>query len=150
MANDLLPLWKAVRSLSSNSTAAPQEMSALFTQIQETMTPEQIAAISAMHLTRADTAQIAQEMGLNFGGGGSGNFTPEQRATAQAAQQSGQGFPGGGFPGGGFPGGGQGGGFNSQQRQTPIAGQGGQSRTTQGVNPLILDTIIKFLQAKVQ
>lgn len=152
MANDLLPLWKAVRSLSSSDTAAPQELSAVFTQIQETMTPEQIAAISAMHLTRADTAQIAQEMGLNLGGGGSGNFTPEQRATAQAGRQSGQGFPGGGFPGGGFPGGGQGGGFNSQQRQTPIAGQGGQgqSRSTQSVNPLILDAIIKFLQAKVQ
>jgi hypothetical protein len=149
-ASDLLPLWKAVRSLSSSSTAAPQELSALFKQIQETMTPKQTAAISAMHLTRADITQVAQEMGLSLGGGGFGNFTPEQRATAQAARQSGQGSPGGGFPGGGFPGGGPGGGFNTQQRQTPIAGQAGTSQTTQGVNPLILDAIIKFLQAKVQ
>jgi len=114
------------------------------------MTPEQVAAISVMHITQEDMAQVAQEMGLSLGGGGFGNFTPEQRATAQAARQSGQGFPGGGFPGGGFSGGGPGGGFNPQQSQTPIAGQEGTSRTIQGVNPLMLDAIIKFLQAKVQ
>jgi hypothetical protein len=153
-ANGLLPLWKAVRSLSSSSTAAPQELDALYKQIQETMMPEQVAAISAMHITQEDMAQVAQEMGLSLGGGGFGNFTPEQRAatgssSGQAGRQSGQGFPGGGFPGGGFSGGGPGGGFNPQQSQTPIAGQEGTSRTTQGVNPLMLDAIIKFLQAKV-
>jgi hypothetical protein len=149
-ANGLLPLWKAVRSLSNSDMAAAQELEALYKQIQETMTSEQVAAISVMHITQEDMAQVAQEMGLSLGGGGFGNFTPEQRATAQAVRQSGQGFPGGGFPGGGFSGGGPGGGFNPQQSQTPIAGQEGTSRTTQGVNPLMLDAIIKFLQAKVQ
>ena len=158
-ANGLLPLWKAVRSLSSNSTAAPQELEALYKQIQKTMTPEQVAAISAMHITQEDMAQVAQAMGMSFGGGGGGpgNFTPEQRAatgssSAQAGRQSGQGFPGGGFPGGGFPGGDD---HNQQQsatgdRLTANGTQNSMSGSSQGINPLLLDAIIRLLQAKVQ
>jgi len=41
---------------------------------------------------------------FGFGSQGFGNLTPEQQATAQAARESSEGFPGGGFPGGGIPG----------------------------------------------
>jgi hypothetical protein len=148
-ANGLLPLWKAVRSLSNSDTAAPQELEALYKQIQETMTPEQVAAISVMHITQEDMAQVAQEMGLSLGGDGFGNFTPEQRATAQAGQQSKQEFPEGGLPGKEFSGD-KPGEFNPQQSRTPIVEQGNTSGATQGVNPLLLDAVIKFLQTKVQ
>jgi hypothetical protein len=149
-AKELIPLWQAVQSLGSSDSTSTLEMDALYKQIEETMKPEQIAAIEEMKLTRQDITSVAQEMGLNFqGGGNSGNFTPEQRATAQAGRQNGQGFNGGGnFPGGGPFGGGEpgGGGFNSGQRATPAPGQAGQFRS----NTVFLNAIIKLLQSKVQ
>jgi hypothetical protein len=146
-AKELIPLWQAVQSLGSSDSTSAIEMDALYKQIQETMKPEQITAIEEMKLTRQDIASVAQEMGLNFqGGGNTGNFTPEQRATAQARRQSGQGFDGGGnFPGGGaFGGGPGGGGFNQGQRSTPAPGQASQFRS----NTAFLNAIIKLLQSK--
>lgn len=150
-AQELLPLWQAVQSLGSSDSTSTIEMDALYKQIQETMKPGQIAAIEEMKLTRQDIASVSQEMGLNFqGGGNSGNFTPEQRATAQARRQSGEGFNGGGnFPGGEpFGGGGQGGpgggGFNQGQRPTPAPGQASQFSS----NTVFLNAIIKLLQSK--
>ena len=110
---DLLPLWKAARSLSESETVAEAEMEAVFNQIQDAMTSEQITAIADLQLTGEEIAQLMEELGLSFGfcdGARFGNLTPEQQATAQAVRESGEGFPGGGFPGGGNPGGqGQGG-----------------------------------------
>jgi hypothetical protein len=108
-AAQLLPLWKAVRSLSTSDTTASEELDAVYKQIQDTMTPEQVQAIADMKLTTSDMRTIAQDMGLNFGGGGNGfaNLTPEQQATAEAFRQNrqaGGGFFQGGLPGGGAPG----------------------------------------------
>jgi hypothetical protein len=113
-AAELLPLWKAARSLSESETAAEAELVAVFNQIQDAMTAEQISFIADMQLTGEEMGQLMEELGLSFGFGGPGfgNLTPEQQETAQAARESGEGFPGGGRPGSGNPGG-QGGG-NSQ------------------------------------
>lgn len=118
-AVQLLPLWKAARSLNESETVAEAELQAVFNQIQDTMTAEQISAITNMQLAGGEMAQLMEDLGLSFGLGRAGfeNLTPEQQATAQAARESGEGFPGGGFPGGEFPGGGNPGG----QRQ---GGQG--------------------------
>jgi hypothetical protein len=92
---------------------AEAELQAVFNQIQDTMTSEQISAIADLQLTGEEMAQLMENLGLSFGFGGSGfgDLTPEQQATAQAARESGGGFPGGDFPGGGgFPGGGNRGG----------------------------------------
>jgi hypothetical protein len=53
-AAELLPLWQTLQVLSESDTAADQEMEALTTQVQETMTAEQRQAITAMNLTRED------------------------------------------------------------------------------------------------
>ena len=110
-AAELLPLWKAARSLSESETVAQEELEAIFNQIQDSMTPEQISTIADMQLTGEEMAQLMEDLGLSFefGGPGFGNLTPEQQETAQAARESGEGFPGGNFPGGGIPGGGPGG-----------------------------------------
>ena len=106
-AAQLLPLWKAARSLSESETVAQTELEAVFSQIEETMTSEQIKAINAMQLTGEEMAQLMEDLGIEVGfGGGFGNLTPEMQATAR---ESGEGLPGGGFPGGGFPGGNPGG-----------------------------------------
>ncbi|MBK5108860.1 MAG: hypothetical protein JJE12_12055 [Anaerolineales bacterium] len=110
-AAQLLPLWKAARSLSESETAAAAELEAVFNQIEDTMTAEQINAIANLQLTGEAMAQLMEDLGISFGFGGDrfGNLTPEQQATAQAARESGEGPPGGGFPGGGQGrGGGQG------------------------------------------
>ena len=150
-AAQLLPLWKAARSLGSSDTAAAEEVGAVYNQSQETMTPEQIAAIAAMQIGREDMFEVVQELGLSFGGGG-GDFTPEMQATAQAARASGQGFPGGfgGRPGGGGgPGGGAGGaGLSPEGQATAIAERGGTRGAGSGVNPAYLEAVILLLEGK--
>lgn len=110
-AAELLPLWKATRSLSGSETVAQEELEAVFNQIQDTMTTEQINAIAEMQLTGEEMVKLMEDLGLSFefGGLGFGNLTPEQQATTQAARESGEGFPGGNFLGGGIPGSGPGG-----------------------------------------
>jgi hypothetical protein len=172
-AAELLPLWKAARSLSESETVAAEEMAALFDQIQDTMTPEQLSAIAAMQLTREDVAAIAEEQGLELGSGGGGfdfeNLSPDQQATLQALRESGQrpggggpggggfipggGGPGGGGPGGDRPGGGFPGGFQNlspEERATAIAERGGRFGGGAGVNPAFFDEIIAFLEGKIQ
>lgn len=56
-AGELLPLWKAVRSLNGSDTTSELEMQALYRQIEESLSAEQVAAIAAMQLTSSDLAQ---------------------------------------------------------------------------------------------
>jgi hypothetical protein len=156
-AAELLVLWKAVKSLSSSDTTAPEEIQALYEQIQETMTPEQNAAISAMSLSRQDMAQFAQEFGLQFAGnpGAGGNLTPEMQATMEARRASGEGLPAGreGMPAGG-PGQGafmEGGGPPPEFNAGGGGAGGGQSGTglnRNGMSSSIVDAVIEYLQTR--
>ena len=161
-ASALLPLWKALRSLSDSDTVAQTELDAVVSQIEDTMTPEQIDAIEAMDLSMQDVAGVMEALGIegeSFGGG-FGEITPEMQETMEAMRESGE-FPG---PGGGMglgggmgPGGGQGpgGGFGGAEmdpnaRATAIAERGGTRGARAGINSFLLDAIIEFLEAKVQ
>ena len=157
-ASELLPLWKALRSLSQSETAATAETEAVLKQLQSTMTPEQMNAIDDMGLNFQSMQSIAEKLGLNLGfGGGFANMSPELRETAQAALQSGQGGPPGG-PGGEFfgpPGGGPGGpgdqsGSSQEARETAMAQFNNQRDANSGINPALLDAIIEFLGAKTK
>jgi hypothetical protein len=173
-AADLLPLWKAVRSLSSSSTTAAEELNAVYTQIQDTLTPARMTAISAMNLTRADLTSLAQEKGIAMGG--PANMTAEQKATAQAALDSGQmqppagdrpGMDGGGPPAGGRPGmdgggppaggggpGGDGapggGGSSSSSRSSSTTSQTGARANAGGMNTAFYDALIQLLEERVK
>lgn len=160
-AAELLPLWKAVRSLSESESVAPEEIEAVFKQIEETMDPEQVQAIAAMQLTGADMTRLAQEMGLNFGAGGRlGEMTPEMQATIEAAQESGDfppgGFAGGGPEGGGVPGGGpgvggfQGGGLTTEQQATLQARRASNTGANLAISPVVLDAVIEYLNTTIQ
>ncbi len=163
-ASDLLPLWKALRSLSEDDTTAEVEIEALITQIGETMTPEQTSAIDNMNLTMQDMGSVMDALGIEGNFGGSGQMSEEMRATMEAARASGD-FPGGGPGGGEFMppddggmgpgGGGFGGGFGGAEmdpsaRETAIAERGGTRGAGFGMNSDLLDAIIEFLQAKIQ
>jgi hypothetical protein len=167
-AAKLIPLWQVYKDLSGSDTAAQEEVDGLVQQIQDTMTPEQMQAVKAMNLTRQDIFAVMQEQGINFGGQGGQNISPEQIATLQAGRGSGNGFrppdggfQGGGFPrggpdgggggGGGFPGGGPGGqNFTPQQQATAQArrANGGSGGGFNRVPTALIDAMVHFLQQK--
>jgi hypothetical protein len=87
-ASQLLPLWKAVRSLSVSDTVSDLEMQALFEQIEASMSTEQVEAIAAMQLTASDLSQTIATFEVQTSTSASASSTQ----TANAA---------GGGPGGG-------------------------------------------------
>ena len=68
----LVPLWQAYAQLTSSNTAAQAEIDAVVSQIQSTMTPQQVQAITAMKLTRQDLSHHDEHLGLTNGFGGNG------------------------------------------------------------------------------
>jgi hypothetical protein len=149
-ATDLLPLWQVYKDLSTSDNAAQPEIDALVQQIQDTLTPDQMQAITNMKLTRQDMFATMQELGIQTSrppGTGNGTFTPQQNG--------GGGFPGGGG-GGGFTGGGPGdpgGGPPNGQNFTPQQIETAQARRSQGggfnfngIQPALFDALIEYLQ----
>ena len=166
-AGKLLPLWQAYQSLGNSDNTAEAELSALVSQIQDTMRPEQVQAIAAMQLTADDIGEVLQAQGPGAFGGG---FDGRSGATAGGGNAGAGEFAGpppgdfpaggpGGVPGGGVPGGG----FanaSPEERATAIAERmaqdGGQAATfmTRGLlNQLITSLRIKtgdLTEAEVQ
>jgi hypothetical protein len=161
-AKNLLPLWQALKSLSASPTTAPEEVTAVFQQIQDTLTPEQLAAVKQMALTQTDMQALMKSLNIQSeqGFGGGGTLSPAQQATrtARQTQNPGGGFggPGGGFggpggPGGGFggPDGGNGGTGNSGSSNTrPTASPQQLVRRSMGMNLIFIDPLIKLLETR--
>ena len=124
------------------------------------MTLEQVAFISDLRLTGEEMAQLMEDLGLEFGFGDRGfeNITPEQQATAQAARESGEGFPGGGFRGGGIPGGGNpggqgaggfvGGNLTPEQQATVEARRAERGSVGARFALVFVDPLIELLEAR--
>lgn len=110
-AQALLPLWKAVKSLSASDTASAEEIAALYDQIEESLTAEQIQAIRALSLSPEDTQALMEKYGAEMqmpegAGGNPEGLSQDERAT-RIAQFQAQGGGGGQFqPGGESQGGG--------------------------------------------
>jgi hypothetical protein len=90
-AKTLLTLWQALRGTMQSGASAQAEVNALLTQIEGTLTADQLAAIKDMKLTQAAFQQWATANGITMGagggqpGGGQG-LSPEARATRQASE----------------------------------------------------------------
>ncbi len=153
-ANELLVMWQVYRDLISSGTAAQAEIDGLHAQIQETMTAQQMQAISAMILTPQDVFKLVQEQGLGMG-------QLRQNNTNNSSTQSNAGFapPEGGMAGGppeagmeagALPDGsfgdmsGAGSGAGTSQGQTTVAASGGESPS--GVPTVLLDALIQYLE----
>lgn len=142
-ANELLPLWRAMESLSQSDTTASAEITAVLNQIEETMLPEQVAAIAAMQLTAEDAQTIMQESG-GFRLGGRGAGAANGQTTNGVEGPPAGGIPGGGQGFGGGPGGGFGGNVDPEAAQTRIA-----ERFGEGVDPmaqLLMGALIRNLE----
>lgn len=147
-AAELLPLWKALRSLSESETTATTEVEAIINQINETMTTEQMNAIAAMELTLEDMRAVQEQLGIETFAPGGGNADPEMQATMQAARERGEAPPAGLGPGGGQgPGGGD---VDPAARETAMAERGGTRGANLTLNTNFLNAIIEFLEAKIQ
>ena len=141
----LVPLWQAYAQLTGSTSAAQAEIDAVVTQIQQTMTPAQVQAITAMKLTRKDMTGEMSSLGLTNGGA---NGTPGFRLTPRAGGGGGGGggfFPGGGGAGGG--GGGVPGAGGTTTRPTPNATQ--MALRAQFANRIptpLMDALVAYLQ----
>lgn len=160
-ASQLLPLWQTLQSLVTSDTAASEEIAAVVNQINNTMTSQQIDAITAMKLTQQDVMSVMSEAGLSFS-------NPNASGTPSASSGSSQsGFPAGGFDpgaaggppsGGGAPvivgddPGGMGGGQQLDPGQIATLQAGGtQSGGASSQTPTpLLKALIDLLQKKVQ
>jgi hypothetical protein len=147
-ASELLPLWKAVRSLGESDTAAAAEIEAVIKQIQETMTSEQLETITTMEISREDMTALMEELGVTRGfGEGIGDGSDFQPPEGFAGRP-----PEGGIPGGGDGSGdrGFGGDLNPEQMATMQAmreKRGGQAGMFGA--QLLLDPLIELLESKV-
>lgn len=159
-AKDLLPLWKAVKMMSASNSASPQEIDALYKQIQETMTEQQVQAIKDMSMKPEDTQALMEKYGVKMPQMSQRpTMDANMQATRQAARssQSGQGGTGGGMPGGGMPGGGMPGGGGFPGGEMPGGGTTGMRGTPQvgqarpggmrgdGMNTMFVEPLIQLL-----
>jgi hypothetical protein len=152
----LVPLWQAYAQLTSSNTAAQAEVDAVVTQIQQTMTPAQVQAITAMKLTRQDMTTEMSSLGLTNGGGANGtpgfSFTPRPGGgTGGAGGGARGGGGGGGFPaggGGGFTGGGgAGGGTTGAARPTQNATQIAlRAQYANRIPTALMNALVSYLQ----
>ncbi len=84
-AKELLPLWKAVKTLGSSDTISQEEIQALYDQIQETLTASQIQAITKMSLTQEDISTMMADLGIDMNSASSSGLTEEERAAQISA-----------------------------------------------------------------
>lgn len=152
LAAELLPLWRAVQSLASSETAADAEVTAVLNQIQDTMSPEQIAAIAAMQITDESFQAMLADGTLSMRGAFGGNSGAD--GTAEGGFPGG--FPGGelpgGVPGGGMPGGGPGGGMGGDpsaqatRMAERMAASGGDASSFQTM--AMTGAVVRLLEGK--
>ena len=101
-ASDLHLLWMAFRSLNNSETSAQAEFDAVLTQIEETMTADQLEAIAGMQLTSDDLSDLIERYSLRTAST-TGSAGVRDSSVAQTSLGGGpDGAIGVGLPGGGM------------------------------------------------
>jgi hypothetical protein len=152
-ATELLPLWQVLNNLSNSDSAAPEEVTAVTEQIQETMTAEQLKAIDELELTPQDIFATMQELGLVNAPPVNASGTPQAGGNFRNGQGAGGGFVPGDAPPGGGPGGGGPGGFGGEVSPEQMAtaqarrAEGGGGFGNRMLAPLV-EAVIELLETK--
>jgi hypothetical protein len=149
-AKELLPLWKAVKSLSNDSNTTSGEMAALYVQIEGVLTNSQLQAIQKLDLSTSELTALVQKYGTQTVVSSSSS-TSTTSQTAQSSQA--QGGPGGDIQGvsdpslggivGGAPASVQS--STSNSSSTSISSKVSQSN----LNLLLADPVISLLKARI-
>ncbi len=150
-ANTLLPLWKAIRSLSNDDATSAAEITALYNQIQETLTTAQVKEIQQLTWTQEDLAEIQQRYGAQIKSNYSGN---SETVKSQSSGSSSGGNMGGGMPGGDMGGGMPGGDMSGmiaggQTQQVSNSSRPVSGNNENGLNYQLADTVITLLQQRI-
>ncbi len=142
-AQELLPLWQMLLALQESSTSSQVEVDAVYKQIEEAMTPEQMAAIEDMD--QEDMRALFEELGMgrqrqesdNGDGQGRGGVGPPEGGMMIMPPGGGEGAPGMGP--GGF------GNLDPEARATIEAGRGG---TVMRFGTGMTDAVIELLETR--
>jgi len=136
-AQELLPLWQMLRALQDSGTSSQVEIEALYDQIQEAMTPEQLAAIEEMN--PEDMQELLQEYGMRRQGdaesGEGGGFRPPDGMIPPGGGEGRQGMGPGGFAD-----------LSPEERATVMAGRGGIGMVLGGA--AFTEQVIELLEAR--
>jgi len=136
-AQELLPLWQMLRALQDSGTSSQVEIEALYDQIQEAMTPEQLAAIEEMN--PEDMQELLQEYGMRRQGdaesGEGGGFRPPDGMIPPGGGEGRQGMGPGGFAD-----------LSPEERATVMAGRGGMGMGLGGA--AFTEQVIELLEAR--
>jgi len=148
-AKELLPLWETLQSMASSGTAASQEVDAVVSQIESTMSSEQISSITAMNLTQQDLQTAAVDTGTSL----TASITTSTTNTSSLQSQAGAGAPGGGNPpadmGSGMPPSSGNQSVVQTQTSTTQAISSQASGNTNQVATALINTLVTLLQKKV-
>lgn len=141
-AEELIILWKVYQDVSQSDTAAQEEVDALIDQIQETMTSEQMQAITEMSLTQQDVLTAMQSADVT-------SSTSVSRDSVSIP--TGGGDMAGGAPpdGGGMPDDFGGTGPTTSTDQTQSAESATSLAGTAGIPSTLVEMIIQSLELKV-
>jgi hypothetical protein len=148
-ASTLLPLWETLESLASSNTAASQEVDAVVSQIESTMSSQQVSSITAMKLTQKDLAAAALDTGTT-----STTTSSASTVKTSAAQlQTGAGAAAGGNPpadmGGGMPGATDVQSASQTQTGTSQAAATPSTGTTDQVSAAMIKALVALLQKRI-
>lgn len=140
-AKELLVYWETYKELSQSDTTAQEEFDGLIAQMQETMTGDQMQAITNMNITQQDV--FASMQGITVASKNAGSNT----VSVPFASSNGGGMPAGGPPadGGGAP---PDGGMPSDMSAAPAA-SGNQSQSTVSSSSAAIASIPSALVAAV-
>ena len=146
-AAELLPLWKAVKSLSTSDTASDAEVSALYSQIQSAMSAEQLKTINASDYSNTDVEQLLSSLGIGSASQDSNSSNSSRSSTAGQGGMpaGGAGGPpdGGGMPAGGFPAG------AASSASASTQNSSGASLPSMSSTSQYLDALIAMLKTKI-
>lgn len=149
-AKSLLPLWKAVKNLSNDSSIPEAEITAVYRQMQESLSADQIQTIQSLNWSASDLNTLVERYDIsmtNTGGTGKGSAAGASQSQNGTASNPGAGMPVGGGPGG-DPAGGIGMGDMGGAPQTQSAAPSGASGVSGDgeMNLVLADAVISVLQ----
>lgn len=141
-AENLLPLFKALKTLSTNSNTSVAEMTALNRQIKNTLTADQFTAIESLKITSVDVNKLLKENGLT-------SSSSVSSGSNSSSTRNNGGF--GGPPDGGMMMMAAGNTTSSKTQATPnaVAALTSSRKSAGGYNLSFADIIIKILETKV-
>jgi hypothetical protein len=145
-AQDLIVYWETYKQLSQSDTAAQAEYDGLIAQIEETLTADQVQAISAMDITQQDVFASMQGMTVTTSSSSSSTVSIPSGSTGGGMPAGGPPADGGGAPSDGGMGDMGGAAPASSMTQAQSAQSSANTGATASVPTVLIEAVIQSLQ----